>query len=331
MNTTERLQWVLRMGVFCFSFCRPSRFSARWTAMRIAVQGREVGMPDVVGKSMVPARQILHGRGIGMKVEDRIYSNQPSDTIVRQSPPPNERVKTGQNAHVVLSLGPQRMTIPQLQDRSLRAAEVELLRDGMQLGEVSSFYVPGGVADTVTEQDPAPGATDMTGPPRQPFGFARRASIRLRDAGSCRTTPPGSTIETRLGRFAALEAHARTQYELPGRRRRRPDSGSWPENRLECDHRTDRRRVARPFATRRTPCARIPGSLMAYAKIEIAPSILASNFAKLGDDVRAVEQGGADVIHVDVMDGHFVPNISIGVPVVVLLCTRQPACRWMCI
>jgi ribulose-phosphate 3-epimerase len=65
---------------------------------------------------------------------------------------------------------------------------------------------------------------------------------------------------------------------------------------------------------------------MPYAKIEIAPSILASNFAKLGEDVRAVEQAGAEVIHVDVMDGHFVPNISIGVPVVVSLhkATRLP-------
>ena len=60
--------------------------------------------------------------------------------------------------------------------------------------------------------------------------------------------------------------------------------------------------------------------------VEIAPSILSADFARLGEEIAAAERGGAGLIHCDVMDGHFVPNLTIGLPVVKSLrrATRLP-------
>lgn len=163
MNFRERIEGVLRAALLLFILASAAFLSALM-AMRFAIQGREVTMPDVVGKKTEEAQTILRSRNLGLKIEDRIYSSMPVGTIARQSPPAGTRVKIGQYAHVVLSLGPQTATVPALAGETLRAARIELLRDGLQVGEITNVFVADAPTDTVVQQEPAPGSTNATSP-----------------------------------------------------------------------------------------------------------------------------------------------------------------------
>lgn len=156
MSLRERIEWVFRMGLLVFILAAAAFLSAV-TTMRFAIQGREVSMPNLVGKSSADALAILQGRGLELKVVDRVYTDLPANAVARQSPPEGERMKVGENAHVVLSLGPQNVITPSLVGESLRVARIQLLQVGLQLGEVTAYTAPATMSDTILQQTPLPG------------------------------------------------------------------------------------------------------------------------------------------------------------------------------
>src|ERR1700751_1669779 len=161
MSFRERLEWLARM-VFLVFILASAAFLSAITAMRIAIHGREVSMPNLVGKGVSEASSDLHSRGLILRVADRVYSEQPINTVVRQTPSPGMLMKVSQQAHVVLSLGQRALQIPPIEGNSLRVSRIELLRGGLQVGEVTNLQLPDQAADTVVIQSPKPGAGAAT-------------------------------------------------------------------------------------------------------------------------------------------------------------------------
>src|SRR6266852_5281229 len=151
MTFRERIEWLFRMGLLVFVLAATAFLSAV-IAMRFAIQGREVDMPNLVGKPSADAQAILQGRGLQLKILDRVYSELPANTVARQSPPAGEHMKVSQDAHVVLSLGPQNVTIPALVGESIRVARIQLLQAGLQLGEVTAYPAVAALSDGVLQQ-----------------------------------------------------------------------------------------------------------------------------------------------------------------------------------
>ncbi len=161
MTIRERLEWLTRMTLLVFILASAAFLSAI-TAMRVAIHGREVTMPNLVGKNVSEASKMLESRGLVLRVADRIYSDQPINVVLRQTPTAGLLMKVSQQAHVVLSLGQRQLQIPLLEGNSLRASRVELLRQGLQVGEVSAVTMPDEPADAIVLQSPKPGTGAAT-------------------------------------------------------------------------------------------------------------------------------------------------------------------------
>jgi len=152
----QRIEWMARMGLLIFILAAAAFLSAI-TAMRFAIRGREVTMPNLIGTDSAEAQALLGSRGLQLRVVDRIYGDLPANAVARQSPAPGQPLKISQDAQVVLSLGPQNITVPSLTARSLRAARIQLLQSGLQLAEVTTVPAPEVPDDTVLQQSPAGG------------------------------------------------------------------------------------------------------------------------------------------------------------------------------
>jgi len=161
MTLRERLEWLTRMTLLVFILASAAFLSAI-TAMRVAIHGREVTMPNLVGKNVSEASKMLESRGLVLRVADRIYSDQPINGVLRQTPTAGLLMMVSQQAHVVLSLGQRQLQIPLLEGNSLRASRVELLRQGLQVGEVSAVTMPDKPADAIVLQNPKPGTGAAT-------------------------------------------------------------------------------------------------------------------------------------------------------------------------
>jgi beta-lactam-binding protein with PASTA domain len=156
MSIRERFERALRGTLLVFVLASAGFLSAV-TAISIAIRGSIVALPNLVGRQVTEAEQAVVGRGLQIRIADRVYSSLPVNAVVRQSPQPGEQVKLSQNAHVVLSLGPQSVSIPPLEGFSMRAGRIALLQAGLQLGEVSTVALASAEPDIVLKQEPPPG------------------------------------------------------------------------------------------------------------------------------------------------------------------------------
>jgi serine/threonine-protein kinase len=132
---------------------------ASYAAFSLFVRSGATPAPEVAGLSSDEARDLLSDSGLVMAIADagRFDDRVAAGRVLEQKPSPRTLVKRGSRVAVVLSLGPQQLTVPDLTGRSFQAAQVALAANGLALGrtlQVTSRTTPGG---TVVAQAPAPG------------------------------------------------------------------------------------------------------------------------------------------------------------------------------
>ena len=133
--------------------------------IRLTIRGHQETMPNMVGLSFNYAQRMATGLGLEMKVEDKLFNTQyPPQAIVSQMPPPGPRIKIGQHVHVLVSLGPPQVVIPNFVGTSIRAARITAIQRNLTLGDVVGIHWPNTEPDQVVAQDPPPQSAELRSP-----------------------------------------------------------------------------------------------------------------------------------------------------------------------
>lgn len=164
MNLGMTIRTPLRLLVL-FAVLVAVALASAITTIRLSIRGRQESMPQLVGAPLDAAENVIGELGLTLKVEDKVYSSKyTSGQIVSQQPSPGTTIKVGQHVHVLVSLGPPRVTIPDLTNSSLRAAQIIAIQRGLSVRNVATVPWPGKQADQVVAQDPSAAATDIYSP-----------------------------------------------------------------------------------------------------------------------------------------------------------------------
>ena len=135
------------------------------TAMQIAIHGREVAIPKLVGLSPAEAERAGAASGLQVVIERQFYSPDiPEGRIMTQMPPAGTKVRRGWSIRAAQSLGPQRIAIPDVTGGSERIAELNITRRGLTLGSVAHVNLPDTPSNQVISQNPPAKASGVAAP-----------------------------------------------------------------------------------------------------------------------------------------------------------------------
>lgn len=164
MNVGGRIRTLLRL-FFLVAILMTVAVVSAITTIRLTIHGKQEILPNLVGMQESQARSVLGGLGLDLNVEDRLYSaSVPANAVVQQMPAAGTSIKPQQQVHVLLSLGPQKVSVPDLIGRSLRAARITAVERGLTIGDVAATFWPQDPANQVVAQDPPPATTDLQNP-----------------------------------------------------------------------------------------------------------------------------------------------------------------------